>query len=327
MVPQRGAISGGALSAYIAGLCGELGFAAVGFAPSTPSRYGPYFRSWLAAGMHGEMEYLARDVTLREEPGSIMPGVRSFMVVADQYAPRGSQLPSRLHEQPPMGRIARYAHGRNYHEVIKRRLHKLADRLREEVPGSDFRTCVDTAPIFERELAALAGMGWQAKNTMMIHPRLGSYILLGVVATTLELPALESQQVEVDRCGTCTRCIDACPTAAISPYRVDASRCISYLTIEHAGPIDPSFHAAMGDWVYGCDICQEVCPHNSPRPDESPLTLLEAYQPRNQYLNLIEVLAWTAREREEAFKVSAMKRATLEQMKRNAEIAQRNART
>lgn len=316
--------SGVELSSHIATLCTQLGFAAVGFAPAQPSNYGPHFRQWLEQKCNGEMDFLERDIEVRENPARILEGTNSFLVVADQYAPRGSQLPSRLHEPRPLGRVARYAQGRDYHTVMKRRLHSLADRLRCEVPGSEFRTCVDTAPIFERELAALAGIGWHAKNTMLIHPQLGSYILLGVVATTLHLAPLASQIEQPDRCGTCTRCIDACPTAAITPQRIDASRCISYLTIEHRSAIPAQFHGAMGDWVYGCDICQEVCPHNSARPGEAPSPILDAYTPRTQHLDLLEVLAWTAAERSAAFKTSPMKRATLAMMQRNATIALAN---
>jgi len=148
-------------------------------------------------------------------------------------------------------------------------------------------------------------------------------LLLGVVASTLELPPLPTQAVVADHCGTCTRCIDACPTQAITPYSVDASRCISYLTIEHREAISPEFHAAMGDWIYGCDVCQEVCPHNSARPGgERPLHA--AYTPRTQWLDVLEVLAWNAEQREAAFRSSPMKRANLQMMRRNAAIVAGN---
>jgi len=279
--------------------------------------------AWLEAGKHGAMEYLSNDLELRFNPSHVFPGTKSFLVVADQYAPRGGSLPSRPHEDAPKGRVARYAQGRDYHEVMKRRLHSLADQLRIEIPGSGFRTCIDTVPIFERELAGLAGLGWQAKNTMIIHPKLGSYFLLGVVATTLDLTPLPDQWLPTDHCGTCTRCIEACPTNAITPYSVDASRCISYLTIEQRGEIDPAFHRAIGDWMYGCDICQEVCPHNSAREDESQVNI--AYTPRTQYLDVLEVLSWTAPDRTLAFQSSPMKRANLAMIKRNAVIAAGNA--
>jgi epoxyqueuosine reductase len=209
---------------------------------------------------------------------------------------------------------------------MKRRMHAIADRLRVEFPGSEFRSFVDTAPILERELAALAGLGWQAKNTMMIHPRLGSWLLLGGIATTLPLVPPPDQETSVDRCGTCTRCIDACPTGAITPYRVDARRCISYLTIERRETIAPEFFDAMGSWVYGCDICQEVCPHNSARDDVLDVGQVHsAYAASRPGLNLAEVLDWSEHHRREAFVNSPMKRASLAMMKRNALIAAGNA--
>lgn len=316
------------LRSYISSRCESLGFAACGFAPCIPSAYGEHFARWLARGKHGTMEFLEKDVILRSDPRGHMPPPlvpASLIVVADQYAPRGGGPRNKAAGEKPAGRVARYAQGRNYHDVIKKRLHRLADHLRLVVPGANFRTCVDTAPIFEREAAVLAGLGWQAKNTMLIHPKLGSYLLLGVVVTDLVLsPPQLTMKIEPDHCGTCTRCIDACPTRAIEPYGVDASRCISYLTIEHEGPIAPEFHAAMGDWVFGCDICQEVCPHNSARANESVTKVLPAYEPVNTYLDLLEVIAWTAQQREAAFRNSAMKRATLDMMKRNASIAINN---
>jgi epoxyqueuosine reductase len=318
-------LTGDALSRHVASLIESKSFAAVGFVTAEPSRWGPYFRGWLESGCHGTMKYLENDLELRDTPAKVWDGTKSFIVVADQYAARGDVHPSRLGEARPMGRVARYAQGGNYHFEMKKRLHAVADRLRAEFPGTAFRSCVDTVPIFERELAALAGLGWQGRNTMLIHPRLGSYLLLGVVATTLDLPPLEGQRVVSDHCGTCTRCIDACPTQAITPYRVDASRCVSYLTIEHREAIDPKFHAAMGDWMYGCDICQDVCPHNSPRPGMESPQIPSAYEPRSKWLDVLEVLAWTSEQRQEAFRASPMKRANLAMMQRNAAIVAANA--
>ncbi|MBX3383578.1 MAG: tRNA epoxyqueuosine(34) reductase QueG [Phycisphaeraceae bacterium] len=319
-----------AVTADILRRCEALGFAGAGVAPAGPSLQAEHLRAWLGAGKHGDMDYMLRDVELRENPALILTGARSFIVVADRYAARGSVHEPMLHSDAPAGRVARYAQGRNYHAVMKKRLHAMADALRAAYPGSEFRTCVDTAPVLERELAASAGIGWQAKNAMVIHPRLGSYFFLGVVATTLELPTPANQRRTPDHCGTCTRCIDACPTGAIEPYKIDGSRCVSYLTIEHRGVVDPSMHKGMGDWLFGCDICQEVCPHNSVRreesfPDRNPETLHPAYRPRTTHLPLLDVLGWNSAAREEAFKVSAMKRATLGMMKRNALIAAGNA--
>lgn len=312
----------GRLTRHILERCRQAGFALAGVAPVIDLPTSRHLRDWLAAGKHGEMDYLLADLDTRLEPRGILPGTRSFIVVADQYATRGDTDPP-PDAANPLGRIARYARGRNYHDVVKRRLHALADRLRLEHPGVEFRTCVDTAPVPERALAVLAGLGWQAKNTMVIHPALGSWFFLAVVATTLDLEPADA--VIPDACGTCTRCIDACPTRAITPYSVDATRCISYLTIEHRGPIDPGFHRSIGDWVFGCDVCQEVCPHNSPRQGPGVGEPHPAYLPRRDGFPLLDMLGWTTERRREALQTSAMKRATLAMMKRNAIIAAGNA--
>jgi epoxyqueuosine reductase len=219
--------------------------------------------------------------------------------------------------------VARYARGRDYHVVMKKRLHALADALRARFAGEEFRAFVDTAPVLEREYAARAGLGWIGRNSLLIHPRVGSYVLLGGLLTTMELEAPLEQTVVADHCGTCTRCVEACPTGAIAgggERSVDASRCISYLTIERRLPVAEEFHRAMGDWVYGCDVCQEVCPHNSAR--EGPGVMVrEEYAPSRRGFDLLGVLGWTEEDRRREFGGSAMKRATLAMMKRNAVIA------
>ena len=274
------------------------------------------------------MEYLARNTELRADPALLLPGAKSAIMVADLYHARevttDPSVSASIERNPPAGKIARYARGRDYHKVMKKRLHSLCDELKARHPSAEFRAFVDTAPLMEREIAQLAGLGWIGKHTLLIHPRIGSYMLLGGILTTLDI-ATESAPV-VDHCGTCTRCIDACPTDAISPYSVDASRCISYLTIENRGPIDSRFHEAMGDWLYGCDICQEVCPHNSPRPPDANVGRInEEYTPRQESLPLLEVLRWTNDDRVNTFAGTAMTRATLEMMKRNAVIVAGNA--
>ncbi|MDX2133050.1 MAG: tRNA epoxyqueuosine(34) reductase QueG [Planctomycetota bacterium] len=298
--------------------CADEGFSLAGVAPVQPSRWAAHVREWLASGKHGSMSYLAEELQVRLDPGRVMEGTRAFVVVGDRYAARGgADAPQR-----GQGRIARYARGKNYHEVMKQRLHRVADRMRVRFPGSDFRTCVDTAPLPERELAFLAGLGWIGRNTMVIHPQGGSYLLLGVMATNLELePASRPMD---DHCGTCTRCIEACPTGAITAYSVDASRCISYLTIERRGLVPPDLHAGIGDWIFGCDVCQEVCPHNSARAGQGDDAVHSAYRSDRRGLDLLAVLGWDESARREAFRSSAMKRASLAIMKRNALIAAGN---
>ena len=222
------------------------------------------------------------------------------------------------------GRVARYARGDDYHKVMKRRLHAMADVLLEAFPGERFRAFVDTAPVLEREHAVRAGLGWVGKHTLVIDPKLGSYTLLGGLLTTMELDPPPMQRVEPDHCGSCTRCIDACPTEAITPYSVDARRCVSYLTIERREAIDEAFFAGIGDWLAGCDICQEVCPHNSPRPGPQRDEPHAAYEPRRTGFDLLDVLGWDESARREAFTKSALKRLTLPMMKRNALIVAGN---
>lgn len=297
------------------------GFALAGIAMLEPSAREAELRAWLADGKHGSMGYLAEHADLRVSPADIFEGARAAVVVGDLYHTRADAPDAPL--DPGQGRIARYARGLDYHKVIKRRLHALCDELGRAHPGERFRACVDTAPVPERELAARAGLGWVGKHSLVIHPRAGSWMLLGVVLTTLDARPPRDQAIVTDHCGTCTRCIDACPTDAITPYSVDARRCISYLTIERRLPIDPDLHEGMGDWVFGCDICQEVCPHNSERQAIEPRH--EAFVPSRDRFDLLEVLGWDEDARRAAFTRSAMKRATLAMMKRNAVIAAGNA--
>jgi epoxyqueuosine reductase len=310
--------------------CLDLGFALAGVCPALPTAREHDLREWLAAGKHGDMDFLTELLDERIDPRVLVPGAKSIIVVADQYAPRADETPAPAAAGAAPGRVARYARGRDYHRVIKKRLHRLADALRERFPDETFRSCVDTAPLLEREHAARAGLGWIAKNSLLINPALGSYLLLGGIVTTLDLDPGTPVRALDDHCGTCTRCIDACPTGAITPYVVDATRCVSYLTIEHKGVIDPSLHEGIGDRLYGCDVCQEVCPHNSPRP--APQTgraaasrVNPAYEARRHALDALHVLRWDVATRREALVNSPMKRATLAMMRRNAVIVGTNA--
>lgn len=310
------------LSHVILALCREHRFALAGICRPDPSHWADQLRDWLAANKHGEMDYLADLADTRLNPASWLPGTRSIIVVADQYALRGDSNPP----IPGHGRIARYAQGRDYHKIIKDRLHAISDALREQHPGHEFTAFVDTAPIPERELAARAGLGWIGKHTLLIHPRLGSSLLLGGILTTLDLEPPTDQIPEPDRCGTCTRCIDACPTQAITPYSVNASRCISYLTIERRSPVEREWWPKITDWVYGCDICQDVCPHNSVRPDSAEVGhVLAPYLPQRRTFDLADMLHWQEPDRRRAFAKTAMWRATLVMMKRNALVAAANA--
>ncbi len=303
--------------------CKALGFALAGIAPPASSQHERELRDWLAAGKHGEMRYLAEHTTERLDPREMIPGVRSIICVADRYHDGTDAAEAPAAGSSPRGRIARYACGDDYHLVMKKRLHQLADELAAEHPAETFRACVDTAPVLEREIAQRAGLGAVGKHTLIIEPATGSWLLLGELLTTLELTP--SEPCVEDPCGTCTRCIDACPTDAIAPWTVDATRCISYLTIEHRSVIDKALHEAIGDWIFGCDVCQEVCPHNQPTERSRVAATNPAYSTRHDGFDLLEVLGWDGEARSAAFTRSAMKRAKLAMMKRNAIIAAGNA--
>ena len=259
-----------------------VGFEMAGVVTRHDSRHMAYFREWLRSGLHGEMAYLGRPgaVRRRADLDLTLPGYRSALVVAHSYA---DDAPATSPGDPSRAIVARYARGRDYHHVVSDRLEVLAARL-EALAGRPFRrrAYVDTGPILERELAQRAGLGWFGRNTMLIHPRRGSYFFLGVLLTDLPLEA--SAPFREDHCGTCRRCLDACPTGALlgrdesgAPV-MDATRCISYLTIELKGPIPRELRPAIGNRVFGCDICQEVCPWNErfSEPTAEP-----AYSPRS----------------------------------------------
>lgn len=304
-------------------MCLDRGFALAGVCDARRSDHADDFRAWIERGEHGTMAWLARNVETRLDPGRLVEGARSIIVVADQYATRNDapDTTPRGH-----GRIARYARGDDYHVAMKRRLHAVCDALRARFAAETFRACVDTAPLLEREHAARAGLGWIGKHTLLINPERGSWLLLGAVVTTLHVPPPREHRAVPDHCGTCTRCIDACPTGAITPYAVDARRCISYLTIERREPIDPALHAPIGDRLFGCDVCQEVCPHNSPRADGAGLGAAHgAYTPRRSSFPVGDVRRWVDDDRRTALRGSAMKRATLEMFHRNAAIVAANA--
>ena len=235
----------------------ELGLGAIGFAPIGPSAQAAALRDWLGRGRHGTMTYMARTAEERMDVRRRFPWARSAVMAAVTYLPyRGG----REAQEGVVRNVARYAVGRDYHRVLADRLRALDAFILAEAPGARTQVYTDTGPVLERELAARAGLGWFGKNTNLIGPRGDSWTLLGEILTDLDLPAGEPV---ADRCGTCTACLDACPTGAIpQPYVVDSTRCISYLTIELKGSIPEPQRADLENWVFGCDICQEVCPWN-----------------------------------------------------------------
>lgn len=235
----------------------ELGFDAVGIAPLERNAHAADLDRWLAAGYAGTMAYLQRQAAARKDPGRIMPTARAAVVTLTNYFHGWPDHDS----DPGAARVAQYARSGDYHAVLGRRLERLAAALAEIVPGTSARCYVDAGPVPERELAQRAGLGWTGKNTMLIHPRIGSFTFIGVVLTDADLAA--DLPFEADRCGSCRRCLDACPTAAfVEPRLLDARRCISYLTIEHRDAFSDAERGLVGDWLFGCDECQDVCPWN-----------------------------------------------------------------
>jgi epoxyqueuosine reductase len=227
----------------------ELGLDVCGVTSADPARHADFYRQWTADGKAGEMQWLLRDPERRSDPRNVLPGARSLVVAGLNY----------WQEQPAgRGRIARYALGEDYHHVLLEKLETLAAGI--TASGAGAKIYVDTGPVLEKPLAERAGVGWQGKSTMLIHPRLGPWLLLGEIITTLDLAPDAPMQ---DHCGTCSRCMEACPTGAITaPYQLDARRCIAYLTIELKGSIPEEMRPLIGDRVYGCDECLDVCPWN-----------------------------------------------------------------
>jgi epoxyqueuosine reductase len=291
----------------------------VGIAPAvTPTGF-TRLQDWLAKGFAGEMTYLPRRASAYEHPRSVLPPVRSIVMIAVNYK-AGDEPPA----QPHAGRVARYARGGvDYHHLLRERLQHLADWLHQQVPGCRTRAVVDTAPLLERDFAQLAGLGWFGKNTMLIHKRAGSFLLLGGLLTDVDLPSDEPHHTA--HCGTCTRCLDICPTDAFpEPYVLDARRCIAYATIELKGPIPSDLREGIGDWLFGCDLCQDVCPWNR----KSPRTNDPAFQPRNDLhpADAVALLQLTEDEFQQRYRDTPLGRPGRSGLRRNAALVLGNRR-
>jgi epoxyqueuosine reductase len=288
----------------------RLGFDASAIGPATPPPHGAAFERWLDDGCAGSMAYLAGSRQERLDPTRLLPGARAVVAVALSYATEEAGGPDAAGEM----RVARYARGRDYHDVMRPRLEALG-RFIESAAGSGVRSraAVDTSAVLERDLAARAGLGWVGKNTNLLTPALGSWFFIGIVLTTAE-PAFD---VEVaDRCGTCTACLEACPTRAFSgAYVLDARRCISYLTIEHRGDIDEPLRAGIGTWGFGCDVCQDVCPWNRKAAATREPAFAATPAPSPRALLGLDEIAFRGR-----FRGSPLRRARRSGLLRNAAI-------
>ncbi len=295
----------------------SLGFDLVGICSVQEPPHHAEYVGWVAKGSHGTMDYLKGHIPLKQDPRSLLHSARSIIVVGLNY---NQPNPHR----PGYPRIARYALGRDYHKVLRGKLKRLQAWLQDQYPDSEHRACVDSAPIMERDFAQLAGLGWFGKNTMLINSQRGSWFFLGVLLTSIEL---EPDAPAIGGCGTCRACIDACPTGAIvqqdGRWQVDATRCISYLTIEHRGEIEPELAEGIGEWTFGCDVCQDVCPFNHAR-ESQPLRAAPTQTPdflaKRTWPSLRELVVLNEEDWDHLTQGSPVRRTGLAGIQRNARV-------
>lgn len=296
----------------------SLGFSTIGISSVEPlEREGKQLKDWLSNGYHGSMQWLGQNVDRRLNPILVFSESQSVIIVAMNYW-TGDHQP----ENPQYGRISRYAWGMDYHCVLREKLTQLLQWMQQQDSSIRGKIYVDSGPLLEKAWAVRSGLGWRGKNTVIISKNQGSYLFLGVILSNIPLVY---DQLIPDYCGTCTRCIDACPTGAIvAPYILDASKCISYLTVEHRGEIPNNYHAALGNWIFGCDICQEVCPWNR----FTQKTNVKEFYPKNGLLSTL--LSQWSNLTEEEFKIrfmnSPIARTKYRGFIRNSTIALENAK-
>jgi epoxyqueuosine reductase len=299
----------------------ELGFARLGVANLALGTDEAQFRDWLSAGFHGEMAYMSRHGTKRTRPAELVPGTVSCISVRMNYWSADAEPADSVLANPRQAYVSRYALGRDYHKLLRNRLQTLCDRIAAAVGPFGHRVFTDSAPVLEKALARNAGLGWIGKHTNLIDRDAGSYFFLGEIYLDIDLPTDTPSSAH---CGTCSACMPACPTGAIvAPYRLDARRCISYLTIELAGPIPVEFRRAIGNRIYGCDDCQLVCPWNKfARP-----TREADFAPRHglDHADLVDLFAWSAADFDAKTRGSAIRRIGYERWLRNIAVALGNA--
>lgn len=299
----------------------QLGFQQVGIADTELGKHEEQLNLWLQKGMQGDMDYMQRHGSLRSHPEELVPGTLRVISARMDYLPDNAADPETLLGQPGKAYVSRYALGRDYHKLIRRRLQQLAARIEKEIGAFGYRVFTDSAPVLEKPLANKAGLGWQGKHTNLINKKAGSWFFLGEIYTDLPLPVDKPAE---DHCGSCRACMDVCPTGAIiAPYQLDARLCISYLTIEHHGSIPEELRPHLGNRIYGCDDCQIFCPWNKfARPttesDFSPRHALDSPQ-------LVELFAWDEETFLEKTQGSAIRRIGHERWLRNIAVALGNA--
>jgi epoxyqueuosine reductase len=306
------------LTADLKAEAARLGFELVGVAPAVNPVGFSALQAWLDRGFAGEMGYLERRREAYAHPDAVLPGVRSVVMLGLNYRTDNPVKP-----MPAEGRVSRYAWGpTDYHTVLRQRLKQLSKYLKQQAPGSQARGIVDTAPLLERDFARLAGLGWFGKNTLLINKRQGSWLFLSALLTNAELEY--DSPHETAHCGSCTRCLDACPTDAFDgPYVLDARKCISYLTIELRGPIPKPLRTGIGDWLFGCDVCQDVCPWNR----KAPVTADSAFQPRSDLrpADALRLLQMSAEDFDREFGETPLSRPGRAGLLRNAAIVLGNS--
>ncbi|MCK5170121.1 MAG: tRNA epoxyqueuosine(34) reductase QueG, partial [Bacteroidales bacterium] len=288
----------------------ELGFSSVGISKADfLKKESQYLRDWLDNGFHGEMQYMENHFEKRTDPRKLVKGAKSIISVLLNYYPEELQKDNTY-------KISKYAYGKDYHYVLKEKLQNLLEFIQFEVGQVNGRAFVDSAPVMDKVWAAKRGLGWIGKNTNLISKEFGSFVFIGELIIDLELEYdhpdipidIENREIK-DYCGNCTKCIDACPTNALRPYQIDARKCISYLTIEKKGKLPEEFKGKWNDWIFGCDICQDVCPWN--KKFSSPTHIKDFLRPEIKEMNLEEVLKMDETEFTERFKLSPVKRTKL----------------
>jgi epoxyqueuosine reductase len=298
-----------------------LGFQEIGIADTDLTRESVWLNEWLAKGMHGGMDYMVRGAAHRAAPDTIVPGTVRVVTARLNYVAPDARESWDVIDDPSSAFISRYALGRDYHKVLRGKLKTLAQKIEAEIPGAVTRVFTDSAPVMEVALAQKAGLGWRGKHTLLLNRRAGSLFFLGEIY--VNLPLTEDAPT-TEHCGTCTRCIDVCPTQAIvAPYVVDARRCISYLTIEHPGEIPIEFREAMGNRIYGCDDCQLVCPWNK----YAHITTESDFAIRHGLddVSLVSLWSWTESEWPRRMEGTAIRRIGFERWQRNLAVASGNA--
>ncbi|WP_448683909.1 tRNA epoxyqueuosine(34) reductase QueG [Pseudomonas nicosulfuronedens] len=299
----------------------ELGFQQVGISGLDLEAHGEHLQRWLEAGYHGEMDYMGAHGSKRWRPDELVPGTLRVVSLRMDYLPGDTRMAQVLGD-PEKAYVSRYALGRDYHKLIRKRLQQLAERIQQQVGPFGFRAFVDSAPVLEKAIAEQSGLGWIGKNTLVLNRKAGSYFFLGELFTDLPLPVDEPHGTE--HCGRCSACLDICPTAAfVAPYVLDARRCISYLTIELKGPIPEDLRPLIGNRVFGCDDCQMVCPWNR----FARATEQGDFQPRHSLDNaaLAELFLWTEEEFLSRTEGSPLRRAGYERWLRNLAVGLGNA--